>query len=344
MPIMPRGPRLDAPGALHHVMVRGLDRQTIFRTDEDRQDFVDRLAGVCGSTGHVVLAWALLPNHLHLLVRTGHKPLATGMRRLLTGYAVGFNRRHRRSGHLVQNRYKSILVEEEPYLLELVRYIHLNPLRWSLVPDLSALDRYPWTGHSTILGFIARPWQAVGEVLGRFGTRVVRARRAYRAFVEEGITLGRRPELQGGGLQRSVGGWREVKALRRGRERWASDERVLGSSDFVLHVLSEMKSVLPRATPPPQTADLLAMIERVAATVGMTIAACCSGSRRKAVVAARALISKEAVAGLGFPAITVARALGVSSQTVLAGLARGAGPGSIGSSGRKKGWLRGGGR
>jgi len=316
-------------------MVRGLDRQTIFRADEDRQDFVDRLARVCGSTGHVVLAWALLPNHLHLLLRTGYKPLATGMRRLLTGYAVGFNRRHRRTGHLVQNRYKSILVEEEPYLLELVRYIHLNPLRWSIVPHLSALDRYPWTGHSAILGLIARPWQAVGEVLGQFGARVAQARRAYRAFVGEGIALGQRLELQGGGLRRSVGGWREEKPLRRGRERWASDERVLGSSDFVLHVLSEMAGASLRPTPVPHAADLSAVIERVAATVGMTIAACRSGSRRKAVVAARALISKEAVTELGLPVITVARALGVSPQTVLAGLARAAGPEGTGSPQRK---------
>jgi len=332
---MPRGPRLDALGALHHVMVRGLDRQTIFRADEDRQDFADRLARVCESTGHVVLAWALLPNHLHLLVRTGHKPLATGMRRLLTGYAVGFNHRHHRTGHLLQNRYKSILVEEEPYLRELVRYIHLNPLRWGIVPDLSALDRYPWTGHSAILGVIVRPWQAVEEVLSQFSARAAQARRAYRAFVGDGVTLGQRPELQGGGLRRSAGGWQEVEVLRRGRERWASDERVLGSSDFVLRVLSEMACESFRPVLVPQAADLSAVIECVAGTLGMTLTACCSGSRRKAVVEARAMISRRAVIGLGLSVTTVAKALGVSPQAVLAGLARAPVPEPTGSQRRE---------
>jgi hypothetical protein len=90
--------------------------------------------------------------HFHILLRTGTTPLSTVMRRLMTGYAVTFNIRHRRSGHLFQNRYKSVVCEEDPYLLELIRYIHLNPLRVKLVEDLNALDKYPWTGHSAILG------------------------------------------------------------------------------------------------------------------------------------------------------------------------------------------------
>ncbi len=118
---MPRGPRLDAPGTLHHIMVRGIERRPLFRDDRDRRDLLDRLATVGQVTGLQILAWALLPNHVHLLGRTGARPLATAMRRLLTGYAGAFNRRHRRHGHLFQNRYKSILVEEEPYLLELQR-------------------------------------------------------------------------------------------------------------------------------------------------------------------------------------------------------------------------------
>jgi hypothetical protein len=88
----------------------------------------------------------------HILLRTGPTPLSKVMRRLMTGYAVTFNRRHRRAGHLFQNRYKSVVCEENPYLLELIRYIHLNPLRAKLVEDLKALNKYPWTGHSAILG------------------------------------------------------------------------------------------------------------------------------------------------------------------------------------------------
>src|SRR4030042_803874 len=126
---MPRKSRIDGPGALHHIIGRGIDRNKIFLNDEDRDDFLERLAANLKRTQISCYAWALLPNHFHLLLRTGTAPVASLMRRLLTGYAVTFNLRHRRHGHLFQTRYKSILCQADAYLLELVRYIHLNPLR-----------------------------------------------------------------------------------------------------------------------------------------------------------------------------------------------------------------------
>ena len=117
----------------------------------DRTDFVDRLAGLANARHLGVYAWALLTNHLHLLVRTGRLPLSRSMQRLLGGYASAFNDRHDRVGYLFQNRFKSIVAEEEPSFLELLRYIHLNPLRAHIVRDLDALDRYPWTGHAALL-------------------------------------------------------------------------------------------------------------------------------------------------------------------------------------------------
>jgi putative transposase len=126
---MPRQARIDAAGAVHHVMVRGITRSAIFYDDFDRNGFIERLAHVLSEGKVSCYAFAFLSNHVHLLLRTGIVPVARIMSRLLTGYAVSFNKRHKRSGHLFQNRYKSILCEEEPYLLELVRYIHLNPLR-----------------------------------------------------------------------------------------------------------------------------------------------------------------------------------------------------------------------
>ena len=125
---MPRQARIDAPGALHHIIARGIERRRIFRTRKDYLDFIDRLSSLLDSTGTRCYAWALIPNHFHLLLKTGSVPIATVMRRLLTGYAVSFNNRHCRHGHVFQNRYKSILCQEETYLKELVRYIHLNPL------------------------------------------------------------------------------------------------------------------------------------------------------------------------------------------------------------------------
>ena len=132
---MPRKSRIDAPGALHHVMVRGIDRQKIFKNKDDYSLFMDRLGDLLVETKTSCYAWALIPNHFHLLLRTGNVPISVLMKRLLTGYAINFNRRHNRCGHLFQNRYKSILCQEDSYLLELVRYIHLN--RNSLVPVIS---------------------------------------------------------------------------------------------------------------------------------------------------------------------------------------------------------------
>ena len=141
---MPRGPRLDAPGVLHHVIARGIERGAIFRDDLDRTEFVSRVASLATASHFSIYAWALLTNQLHLLLRTGLVSISRSMHRLLGGYASAFNMRHHRVGYLFQGRFKSILTQEEPYLRELLRYIHLNPLRAHIVADLDALDRYEW--------------------------------------------------------------------------------------------------------------------------------------------------------------------------------------------------------
>jgi len=168
------------------------------------------------------------------------------MRRLLTGYAVSFNRRHKRSGHLFQNRYKSILCQENAYLLELVRYIHLNPLRSGLVPDLKALSGYIYSGHSRIMGSKKSDWQDVYKVIGMFGKSRHRAVKQYEKFIGKGVAEGRKPELTGGGLIRSVGGWRELSELRKMKIHFKSDERVLGDSDFVKEVLGSASEAMKR--------------------------------------------------------------------------------------------------
>ena len=98
---MPRKSRIDTPGALHHIMARGIERRKIFNDDKDRNDFLDRLGNVLSETGTACYAWALMPNHFHVLIRTGNTPISTVMRRVLTGYAIGYNHRHHRSGHLL---------------------------------------------------------------------------------------------------------------------------------------------------------------------------------------------------------------------------------------------------
>jgi putative transposase len=227
---VPRLARLDAAGLVHHVMIRGIERRRIFLGHKDREDFLERLARLLPATETACYAWVLIDNHGHFLFRTGLEPLATLMRRLLTGYAVSFNRRHNRHGQLFQNRYKSIVCQEEIYLKELVRYIHLNPVRAGIVSSLKELNKYPYCGHSALMGVKKRPWQDVDYGLGYFGDTGHRARRAYHGYVQAGLGQGRRDELTGGGLIRSLGRWSEVEKR---QVHVMSDERILGDSDFV---------------------------------------------------------------------------------------------------------------
>ena len=257
---MPRQARLDAPGTLHHVMIRGIEGKPIFPDNQDRKDFVTRLGDLSKQTDTRILAWSLLGNHAHLLLFSGPSGLSVFMRRLLTGYAQGFNRRHKRSGHLFQNRYKSIVCEEDAYLLELIRYIHLNPLRASLVKNLWELDRYPWSGHRVLLGREKSDWQERGYVLGQFHRKEREAIRAYRRFMEEGKDLGRRPELVGGGLVRSLGGWSEVLSLRGKGEKVEYDARILGGGDFVAEILREAEQRVKRYLP---VRDRGALVEHI---------------------------------------------------------------------------------
>ncbi len=153
---------------------------------------------------------------------------------------MNFNRRHKRHGHLFQNCYKSIVCQEVAYLKELVRYIHLNPVRAGIVQGLKELNKYPYCGHSTVIGRKKRPWQDVDYVLGYFGATTKSERIAYRNYVKAGIGQSRRDELTGGGLVRGAGGWSEVKEPRRqGQDHVMSDERILGDSKFVESVLSQ---------------------------------------------------------------------------------------------------------
>ena len=191
---------------MHHLIARGIGKRKIFDDDLDRNLFLERLGTILVETQTLCYAWALIPNHFHLLIRTGKVPVSTVMRRLLTGHAVTYNRRHRRWGHLFQDRYKSILCDEDPYFLELVRYIHLNPLRAGIVKEISQLDAYPFCGHSFVMGKFSNEWQDVKAVLQAFGSRAISASRCYGDFVAQGIEQGKRSDLIGGGLIRSMGG------------------------------------------------------------------------------------------------------------------------------------------
>lgn len=321
---MPRSARIDAPGALQHIICRGIERRDIFRDDIDRNNFIERLSHIVVETSTDCYAWAVIPNHFHLLLRTGNVPLTTLMRRLLTGYALGFNRRHKRNGPLFQNRYKSILCQEQVYLLELVRYIHLNPLRAGFVPDLKALDTYPFTGHSRLMGKLSGQWQQMDKVLWLFGDGERAARQKYRLFMEKGISDGRRPELTGGGLLRSAGGWGALQKIRKMQEHLKADERILGDSDFVRSVLHHAQEHLDRTYwLKAQGVTVEAIIERVAEIFKLPVKDVLSASKQPVRVKARSVAAFWAVKHLQVEGTEVGRYIGMSQSAVSRAVRRG---------------------
>ncbi len=238
---MPRTARIDIPGILQHVMVRGIEKCDIFLDDLDRNFFLKRLSFLLEKTETDCLAWALMPNHFHLLLRPRTGKLSTVMRRLLTSYAIYFNKQHNRVGHLFQNRYKSIICEEESYLLELIRYIHLNPLRAGMVKNMEDLARYPWTGHAVLMGRRAMPGQHIDEIFIRFGEQPYVARHRYRDFIAEGLNA-TNAEADDPVEGRESADWdafcTSLKSLKIHTDSdFSADERILGSASFAQSIL-----------------------------------------------------------------------------------------------------------
>ena len=314
---MPRGARLDAPGTLHHVMIRGIGRRTIVDDEKDREDFVSRLCKLSDETETAIYAWALMTNHAHILLRSGPTGLSNFMRRLLAGYAAGYNRRHKRFGHLFQNRYKSIICQEDPYFKELVRYIHLNPLRAGQVDTLGRLNRYKWCGHSALLGIRKNDWQDQEYVLKWFDSRQGPARRAYLEFVRQGVDQGRRPELVGGGLIRSLGGWSTVKSLRKSGLIQKGDERILGSGDFVESVYNQAEEKIKYQLPAKELEkETTALIGRECKKREIEMKLLRSGCRLAEVSRLRASLAIQLVNNLGLSLAESARQLGVTTSAV----------------------------
>jgi REP element-mobilizing transposase RayT len=321
---MPRQSRIDAPGALHHIIARGIERKKIFTDGVDRDNFLNRLGNILTETQTACFSWALLPNHAHLLLRTGTTSISTVMRRLLTGYAVSYNFRHRRHGHLFQNRYKSILCQEDSYLLELVRYIHLNPLRAGIVKDLRGLNSYPYCGHSCILGKKTNTWQDKDYILKLFASNKAVAIRRYREFVKKGIEQGKRSDLVGGGLIRSAGGWSAIKALRRIGAYQKGDERILGDSDFVKKVLAQAKDNFERKYHLKSNGfNFENVLGRVAELLDLKPEQVLAVGKYKKTVAARSLLCFWATSELGISQSELGQKLKISQPAVSLSVKRG---------------------
>jgi REP element-mobilizing transposase RayT len=279
------------------VIFRGIERRRIFMDDDDRQELLDRLSSVLPESDMGCYAWALMPNHVHLVLRTGAIPLARVMARINTGYACAFNRRHDRVGHLFQNRYRSILVDDDAHLFALVRYVHLNPLRAGLVPSLAALERYSWTGYATLLGHRVTPFQDTQAVLASGGDSVEVARRLLRDSMAAQLESAPPTHQEG-----------ESGATNEGRSEPVKIESVCDFS----------AARTPSAAPP----SFQALLDRVCEERNVLGSELLRGSRSRSATRARMEVAYRACFELGLSAAEVAKALGVTRGAVCQALQR----------------------
>lgn len=266
---MARRPRIHVPGGLYHVIGRGNRRQVIFRGRQDYGGYLRRLEEGLQRTGTRCFAFVLMPNHVHLLLEAGQAPLARLMQGLQQGYTQEFNRRHGLIGHVFAGRYKAVLCDRDAYLLELVRYLHLNPVRAKLAEDPAD---YHWSSHRAYLGRKWIPWLSTEPVLGIFHSERRVAGRAYARFIAEGLPQGHRDDLY---------------------EVW--EQRYLGDETFVERLERQVREALPKVRAVTVTDILRIVGEEFSCSVKEMI----SSSQRRVAARARhwvALLASE-VAG-----------------------------------------------
>jgi len=289
---MPRRPRINLPGALYHVLARGNRRQAVFRDVVDYRAYLRRLEAGLRRTGVRCFAFVLMPNHVHLLVEPQQVPLASLMQGLQQGYTQEFNRRYRTVGHVFQGRYGAILCDRDAYLLELVRYLHLNPVRGGLAQDPAD---YPWSSHRAYLGRERVPWLSLEPVLGLFHTDPRAARRPYSRFVADGIAQGHRADLY---------------AL------W--EQRYLGDEGFVQEVERQV-----RASPPTiRAVGIDEILRLVAEEFHCSVAQVRAPGQQRVAAGARRWATLLAVEVAGERIKAVAEALGRSPGSLSVGLTR----------------------
>jgi REP element-mobilizing transposase RayT len=321
---MSRQGRLHLEGGIYHVIQRGIERRELFKNDSDREEFIKRLIESLKYSGHKCYGWALMPNHFHLVIRTGTKKVSDLMMKLSTSYALYFNKKYARSGYLYQGRYKSILCQEDSYLMELIRYVHLNPLRARIVKDTRELGTYKWSGHSVIMGTQKAQWQSTDEVLSYFGKKRTEAMKKYEIFVAEAKDVAKRQDLTGGGLLRSAGGWRGVMDLKRSKEMWMADERILGDGDFVSAALRQAGERFERKDKLRKEGwDIERLVKRVCELIGVDPKDIQRKSKRSKLSQARSLVAYWGSKELGISGIELAKYFQISGSSISEAIVRG---------------------
>jgi len=308
---MPRAARIDMPDLLQHVIARGVERRPVFIDDRDRERFVSLLSKLLPETGTRCFAWVLLDNHFHLFLKPQSTSLAEVMRRLLTGYAVYFNRRHKRAGHLFQNRYKSLVCGDDQYLLLLVRYIHLNPLRAKMVDSLEGLAHFRWCGHRELLtnepGLLDRD-----EVLSYLSPKREAAIKNYLTFMDDGLKQPSSVKLSRGGRESSL--WLDDSLDENG----PFDERILGGGEQVGSLL--IRAGLPLRGGGDPFSEIFS---RIAKYYGLTATEICQPNRERKIAAAKAAICHVALRHLGQRGVDLAELLKMSPSAVTHAARRG---------------------
>ena len=250
---------MEFPGAFYHIIVRGNQRQDIFVEDQDRAEYLRRLKHYKKERGFILYAFVLMANHVHLLIETRNNPISKIMQLINLTYTQYFNKKYGKVGHLFQGRYKSFLCDRDEYLLSLVRYIHLNPVRAKLV---KGPQEYKWSSHHSYL-MEAKDFIDTDRVLRVFSERVSQARRRYRDFIDEAIGEGRNEEF--------------YRAI---------DQQVLGSDKFLEQVESKIGKV-DRPLRKPSLQQILRAVKEVTDIVDDDIL---SRGRSKEVMFARGVL------------------------------------------------------
>ena len=285
---MARRPRLFAAGVLYHVIVRGNQRQKTFTAESDYQAYIERLARYRKKYDYVLHAYCLMPNHVHLLVESSEQPLAKFMQGLQQSYSQYFNLRHRKTGHVFEGRYKAILCQKDQYLLQLIRYIHLNPVRAGMV---RSPERYRYSGDHVYLQGKATETIDPATVLSMLG-----GKQAYRRFVQDGLSEGHKEEYYA-----------------------VEDQRFLGAEGFGARLLKKE----PGLSGKKRTRRSIETVAReLAKLLKIDVQALCSPDRGWAISKARTIAAYVLVRRLGYRLSDVAAYFGRDMATLATLLAR----------------------
>jgi Transposase and inactivated derivatives len=303
---MPRKARINVPGLTHHIMARTFNDLLLFGDDADRTFYLSCLSHRINETRFICYAWVLMSTHVHLLIRTTEQPLCKLMKPLNGDYAHYYNKKYNRLGPVFCDRYKSIATQDQYYLEQLIRYIHLNPVRAGICKTIGQLNGYQWSGHRKIMENENDGFQEIRQVLRRFGKTTVEARRKYREFIEAGI-----------GNNEDENFLSSVRAGNAGkRDKNTADCWVLGDADFQKSVFE--KDVQNRLTLARYRREGISLKDVLRATARKTeveekLILC--KSKRTPQAAARMIfcfLARE----LGFPTIETGNFLGIQQAAI----------------------------